>query len=175
MDQVPPIPRSREKYVRDAATVVLKSYCRCSLARIRDALAGVGGVPKEERFRENSGTTGRNRPRSRSLVFGDQKHRASHLHISEEEKRPLGAGSGDRRRLAKHDAAPAAERVVRRSRLQAEGISVWKALQFRRLERCYRFGLIEPNILVELARQLCLKIVARELGLGPVDHADCAL
>ena len=141
---------------------MLLLWCRCSLTGIRDALAGVGGVPKEERFRENSETAGRNRPRSRSLVFVVQKHRASHIQISEEEKRALGAGSGDGRRLAKHDAAPAAERVVRRSRSQSEGVSIRKALQFRCLERRHRLGFAKPDVLVELARQLRLSRAAPE-------------
>ena len=38
-----------------------------------------------------------------------------------------------------------------------------------------RVGLVEPDVLVELGRQHGLEVVALQLGLGPVDHADGAL
>src|SRR3989304_3478672 len=38
-----------------------------------------------------------------------------------------------------------------------------------------RPGLVEPDVLVELDGEHGLEVVALQLGLGPVDHADGAL
>ena len=57
----------------------------------------------------------------------------------------------------------------------AEWIGIRKPLEFSRLERRNRCGLVEPDIFVELARERGLKIMTLQLRLGPVNHADGTL
>ena len=56
-----------------------------------------------------------------------------------------------------------------------ERICVREPLYFGGIQRSYRVGIVEPDILIELFRQVGLKIVAREFGFGPVDYTDRAL
>jgi FkbM family methyltransferase len=77
------------------------------------------------------------------------------------------AGSGDlyaRILAGKHESASEAERI----RLRHAGYA-------RRVERAHGARAVEPAILVELARQDGLEVVARHLGLRPIDHADRTL
>src|SRR5450631_1450433 len=62
-----------------------------------------------------------------------------------------------------------------RHRSHTERVSVRKALDFGRIQRSHRARIVEPDIFIELLWQVDAEIVARKLGLGPVDHADGAL
>ena len=57
----------------------------------------------------------------------------------------------------------------------AERIGIRKALDLGGLQRGHRTAIVEPDVLVELLRQAGPEVVARELGFGPVDDADCSL
>jgi hypothetical protein len=77
------------------------------------------------------------------------------LHESNDEHdRPLAPGRG------------------RGSASQPERIGVWQALDFSSLQRRHGAGFVEPDVLIELLRQVSLKVMARELSFGPVDDAD---
>ena len=54
----------------------------------------------------------------------------------------------------------------------AERIGVWQALDFSSLQRRHGAGFVEPDVLIELLRQVGLEVMARELSFGPVDDAD---
>src|SRR3954470_13630004 len=56
-----------------------------------------------------------------------------------------------------------------------ERIGLRHALPLLHRQRRHRAGLLEPNICIELVRQRSIEIVARKLGLRPIDHADGAL
>src|SRR5438094_2652187 len=57
----------------------------------------------------------------------------------------------------------------------AEGIGLRHPADALRVERAHGPGALEPAVLVELPRQHRLEVMAGELGLRPVDHADGAL
>src|SRR5204863_610920 len=61
------------------------------------------------------------------------------------------------------------------SELEPERVRLGHATQARGVEWRDGARAVEPAVLVELARQHRLEVVARELGLRPVDDADRAL
>src|SRR5215831_11929234 len=61
------------------------------------------------------------------------------------------------------------------SELETEGVGLGHPGRVGLTEGTHGSCLIEPDVLVELHRQACLKIVAGQLGLRSVDDADGAL
>jgi hypothetical protein len=42
-------------------------------------------------------------------------------------------------------------------------------------QRLYGFRFLEPYVAIELLRQMRIEIMARELGFGSIDNANCSL
>ena len=61
-----------------------------------------------------------------------------------------------------------------RSASQPERIGVWQALDFSSLQLRHGAGFVQPDVLIELLRQVALEVMARELSSGPLDDADRA-
>src|ERR1019366_4795662 len=59
--------------------------------------------------------------------------------------------------------------------LHPERICVRKPLYFGSIQRSHSVGIVEPDIFIELLRQVGLEVMARAFGFRPVDDADRAL
>ena len=63
-------------------------------------------------------------------------------------------------------------RVASHGVSQAKWVGIRKTCKLGRLQGTHGFGVVEPDVFVELLWQIRLKVVALQFGLRTVDHAD---